>query len=428
VERRVVWVWTLIGSVSLGCAAAHAQARCGAGKDLVVQALERVQADSGPAQLEDANQLLKRAAELCSDLGEAWYYRSLVESKLGHAQIAAYAMRQAQLFPSDAMAERLTPFVLAAPRSRGVGNEAAPSEGPSRPAGAPPEKWALIVGIATFQDKVIPPLDYTADDAKSFADVLLSPKYGQFKAQNVHVLLNDQATTRHIKEQLNWLARSAAPDDIVVVYVAGHGSPREADTAGVSYIITNDTDVGPDGNNPDRDALYATALPMIDLANAVATRVRARRAAIFIDTCFSGNAAQPEQKLMLPGLASGAVSGQTLDHLKQGSGRIVFAASGGEEESLESDSIKHGYFTYYLVQALQQQNGAIPLTQAFSYVQQHVRARAESEAHAEQNPVMSRSEGDTDFTLGGAPATAAMLHIPQANSISLPNLAINTSR
>jgi uncharacterized caspase-like protein len=390
------------------CVGAHAQ-RCGAGKDLVVQALERVKADSGASQLEDADQLLKRAIELCSDLGEAWYYRSLVEAKLGHAQLAAYSMRQAQLFPSDAMADQQNPFVLAAPRSRGLGTEENTPGAPARPSGAPAEKWALVVGIASFENKVIPPLSYTASDAQSFADVLTSPKYGRFKPQNVHILLNDQATTRHIKEQLNWLARSAAPGDLVVVYIAAHGSPREADTAGVSYIITHDTDVGPDGNNPDRDSLYATALPMVDVANAVATRVRAQRAAIFLDTCFSGNAAQPEAKLMAPGIASGAVSNETLDHIKQGAGRIIFAASGGEEESLESDSIKHGYFTYYLVQALEQDDGSIPLTQAFTYVQQHVRARAESEAHAEQNPVMSRSESGTDFTLGQPLATTASL-------------------
>ena len=49
----------------------RAEGRCGAGVDLVVQALEKVKADSKPAQLEDANQLLKRATELCAELGDA---------------------------------------------------------------------------------------------------------------------------------------------------------------------------------------------------------------------------------------------------------------------------------------------------------------------------------------------------------------------
>jgi hypothetical protein len=48
------------------------QAGCGAAKDLTVQALERMQANSDSSQLQDANELLKRASDLCSKLGEAW--------------------------------------------------------------------------------------------------------------------------------------------------------------------------------------------------------------------------------------------------------------------------------------------------------------------------------------------------------------------
>ena len=59
--------------------------RCGAGKDLVVQALERLRADSPRDELERADELLKRAADLCSEIGEAWYYRALVEAKLGNS-------------------------------------------------------------------------------------------------------------------------------------------------------------------------------------------------------------------------------------------------------------------------------------------------------------------------------------------------------
>jgi hypothetical protein len=40
-------------------------------------------------------------------------------------------------------------------------------------------------------------------------------------------------------------------------------------------------------------------------------------------------------------------------------------------------------------------------------VQQHVHTRAQTEAHAEQNPVLSRSEDNTDFSLGASPATQA---------------------
>ncbi len=389
---------------ALGCfmllPCAQAQGRCGAGVDLVVQALEKMTASASSDQLQDADQLLKRAAELCGELGDAWYYRSLVERKLGHAQLADFAMRQAQKFPSDASTEQQNPFVLSTPpASRAVSGNGGPAANAGGPSGPPGQRWALIVGIGKFTDQVIESLKYTTSDAQSFRDALLDPKIGGFPADHVHTLFNDDATTKNIKMQLNWLARSAGPDDVVVVYVATHGSSRDLDTVGVNYIITHDTEIGP---NYDQDSLYATALPMVEISNAIATRVKAGRAAIFLDTCYSGNAAVNDAKLIGPGIKNASLSPETMAHITQGSGRMVFAAAGTEQESLESDTLKHGFFTYYLVQALQQQGGATPLSKIFDYTQQHVAQTVATQYNTQQNPVMSRSADSTDFALAGS--------------------------
>lgn len=400
----------MVAAFIYSVAAPGAQAqdgRCGAGVDLVVQALEKMSANASNDQLQDADQLLKRAAELCGTLGDAWYYRSLVERKLGNTRVADFAARQAQQFPSDASAEQLNPFVLASPLgSRAVTSNGAPGaniSGPAAHGGGPPgQRWALIVGIGSFTDQNIEPLKYTANDAQSFMDALLDPKIGGFKADHVHSLLNDQATTKNIKMQLNWLARSAGPDDVVVVYVATHGSSRDLDTVGVNYIITHDTEIGA---NIDPDSLYATALPMVDISNAIATRVKASRAAIFLDTCYSGNAAVQESKLIAPGIKNASLSPDAIAHITQGSGRMVFAAAGTDQESLESDALKHGFFTYYLVQALQQVGGAAPLSKIFDYTEQHVSDTVSTQFkqyNVQQTPVMGRSADSTDFALAGS--------------------------
>jgi uncharacterized caspase-like protein len=371
---------------------------CGTGKDLVVQALERIQANSSSAQLVDADELLKRASDLCSESGDAWYYRSLVEAKLGRVRIATFAMQNAQSFSSDALNEGLNPFVLATPGTNGA---------------APPakvrQKWALIIGIGDFADPNIEPLRYSMGDAESFRDVLLDAKGGGFKAGNVRLLTNQDATLRGIKEGINWLARSAAPDDMVVVYVATHGSSRDLDTVGANYIITHDTEVGA---NINPDSLYATALPMVELANAVATRVKARRTAVFLDTCYSGGSTEAGGKLLAPGVATASVSAATLEHISQGTGRIILTASRTDEESLESDTLHHGYFTYFLVQALRDRPEQ-PLSRVFAYVQQHVAEKVAADYkqyNLHQDPVMSRSADDADFSLvaGGEGATASV--------------------
>lgn len=109
---------------------------CYTAKDLVVQALERLRADSGPNDLGDANQLLKRAIDMCAESGDAWYFRALVEAKLNQPPKAEYAIGQARDFGSEALKQGLNPFILchagiAWIQSGGIGEKTA-AEGSAR--------------------------------------------------------------------------------------------------------------------------------------------------------------------------------------------------------------------------------------------------------------------------------------------------------
>lgn len=398
------------------CAPAWAQGpRCGAGKDLVVQALERVTPQSDRSAFEDALQLLKHAVSECSELGDAWYYRSLMEQRLGHDALAKYALDKARFNGSEAMQQGLNPLVLSTPAGRGFAAVARPGDsggvsapaaqpsGPAKPPGPIQQKWALVVGIGRFSDQSIPRLNYTTSDASAFAAELTDPAIGRFPATHVHVLTDDQATTKNIKEGLNWIARHAEPDDLVLIYMATHGTPRTADSAGgANYLVTFDTEAN-SGGNIDEDALYATAYPMVELANAVATRMKALRTAVILDTCYSGGSLTNQSPLMSAGLANTAPSGPMLDRMTEGTGRIVMAASRVDEESLESRELQHGYFTYFLLQAIKDGKGIAPLSQVFNAAAQQVAQRASAQG-LRQHPVMSRSSEDADFALGVAGA------------------------
>ena len=420
---RLGWAW-FVAAAGLALAAFVGQSvqaqgeRCGAGRDLVVQALERVTPASDNGSFEDAPQLLKHAVSECGELGDAWYYRSLVEKRLGHDALAKYSMEKARFNGSEAMDEGLNPLVLATPEGRGfgavarpgaIGSSTAPAQpAPARPPGPIQQKWALVVGISRFSDQAVPKLNYTTADATAFAAELTDPAIGRFPAANVRVLTDEKATTKAIKEGLNWIARQAQPDDLVLIYVATHGTPRTADsTGGANYFVTYDTEITSagagtaDSGGADEDALYATAYPMVELANAVATRMKALRTAVILDTCYSGGSLTNQSPLMAAGLANTAPSGPMLERMAQGTGRIVMAASRVDEESLESRELQHGYFTYFLLQALKAGKGAAPLSQVFSTAAQQVAQKASAQG-LRQHPVMSRSAEDADFALRAA--------------------------
>jgi uncharacterized caspase-like protein len=384
-------------------------ARCGAGQDLIVQALEHAGPQSSNTDFEDALQLLKRASSMCGELADAWYYRSLVEARLGHTPLSKFAADKARLLGSEAQTQNLQPFVLATPAKNGhrglpggSGSANVPGNTPSS-AGAVQQKWALVIGISRFADHNVPRLNYTAGDATAFAALLIDPAIGRFPKENVHTLTDAEATTHNIKEQLNWIARRAGPNDIVVLYLATHGSPRETDSVGgLNYFITYDTEIR-SLDHPDEDALYASALPMVELSSAVATRMRALRTLVVLDTCYSGGSVKKGSRKMGAGLDNVAPSPATLQRMSEGSGRIVLAASRVDQESLESDSLQHGYFTYFLLKTLREGKGLTPLSQVYSSVQQQVSERVASDNRAQglqQNPVMDRSSDDADFALG----------------------------
>jgi hypothetical protein len=388
------------------CSSAWGQGeRCGAGRDLVVQALERITPQSNNSAFEDALQLLKHAVSECGELGDAWYYRSLVEQRLGHDALARYAMDKARFTGSEALRQGLNPLVLATPARRGfiAGDGTKAPSSFVTPLGPVQQKWALVVGISRFSDRNIPRLKYTTADASAFAAQLIDPGIGRFPGSNVHVLTDERATTKNIKEELNWIARHAEPNDLVLIYVATHGTPRALDSSGgANYLVTYDTEVHTAGSF-NEDAMYATAYPMVELANAVATRMKALRTAVIMDTCYSGGAMKNESSLPNVRLANAAPSDQMLARMSQGTGRIVMAASQVNEESLESDELRHGYFTYFLLQALKDGKGIAPLSQVYAAVAQQVAQRV-SAAGWHQHPVMSRSSEDADFALGVAGA------------------------
>ena len=352
------------------------QEQCNLSKDLVVQALERVKAGT-KEEAEDGLQLLKHATEVCINNGDAWYYRSVFEKERGQPGNVQYALDKAKKFGSEAMDQGANPFHLAT-----GGTSAGGSAGTS--AGQLSEKWALVVGISKFQDKHLPRLNYASKDARDFSSLLLDPGVGRFKAANVHALTEGQVTAKELKIELNWLARSAQPNDLVVIFLSSHGTPRNRDTAEVNYIATSDTETEPEDN------LFATAFPMVEISDVVRTRIKAQRTVIFLDTCHSGAA-----------IRDATASDKALDRIRQGVGRAIVTSSSPEEQSYEGKPFDNGYFTHFLLEALRNGKGNDSIEHVYAAVKQNV-SKAAGSIQRKQTPVLSKSERGEEIVIGAA--------------------------
>jgi hypothetical protein len=288
-----------------------------------------------------------------------------------------------------------TPSVLDHTGSARPGNEVAVSPYVRK-------RIALVVGIGSFKDPKINPLSFTSNDARAFAETLNQV----CRFDDVRLLVDFEATRRNILTELEIIARTVKPDDLVVIYIASHGSPTDLDSAGVNYIVTHDSEV---------DNLYATSYKMKDLLDDIQNRIPAQRVVAFIDTCFSGATFKQKPstwvssnrglKIESSGIATKSIEAELRKtgrgirlapvssndgRRQQDIGRIIIASSRQNQKAWESDSIKHGYFTYYLIQALRR-DGAISVQGLYDYLSVEVPKAVLHDRNAEQNPTMVSS-------------------------------------
>jgi uncharacterized caspase-like protein len=338
---------------------------------------------------------LETGTNVCRDVPELWYYRLIVDERLGKPEKELrYVHTQLDKLSFEATYNPFTPPPAAAPP----------------PAQLPPsqvrKKWALVVGIDQFRDPNIHSLHYAVKDSNDFTAFLTDPQGGRFQPDRVRHLVNEQATLGGIREGLGWLRQNVQPDDLVVVYFSSHGTPRDIDPNGVSYVLTHDTSLD------DAAKLYATSLQMIDLVQSLNREIKARRVVLFLDTCYSGDASgargvvRPVWSQAAPAAESPASSAfsAALTTIKLGQGRAVITASRANEQSWESDTLKNGYFTHFLISALSENHAAPTLGAIFTELRDQVSAGVKMQYGQTQTPSSEFSD-QADAIAIGVPET-----------------------
>lgn len=216
--------------------------------------------------------------------------------------------------------------------------------------------YILAVGINQYAN-VDYNLRYAVADANAFAEELSKQqsKLSGFDAVEVISLLDKDATKANILRALARLSgsdkvtlpvleklKTAEPEDVVVVYYAGHGTasgPR-------FYLIPHDL-----GYTGSRTEIGEDALKNI-LSHSISDRdlelafekIDAGRILLVIDACNSGQALEAEEK------RRGPMNSKGLAQLAYEKGMYILTAAQGYQAALEAAQLGHGYLTYALVE------------------------------------------------------------------------------
>ena len=209
--------------------------------------------------------------------------------------------------------------------------------------------YALIVGASRYDH--FESLKYTDDDAYRIYAFLKSPEGGAVPEDHIRILIDESAIAENIYKGLDDIIAMAGPEDEVLVYLAGHGLQG-------SYIPTDS-----DG--------YRNKVSYDDIKERLSSCV-ARQKVVIADACYAGSL-----------LAAKTPMFESVDLFYKelsatAAGTAFLLSSKSEEYSLESQGLRQGIFSHYLIEGLKGKadtdaNKLVTLDELYTYVYKNVR-------------------------------------------------------
>lgn len=218
--------------------------------------------------------------------------------------------------------------------------------------------YVLAIGVNAYANSQYN-LKYAVADADAFGEEVSRQqnrlkRFAEIKVVN---LRDSEASKANILAALKRLAgtetnenipaslaalKPAQPEDVVIIYFAGHGTAQQNQF----YLIPHD--LGYDGARTQLDAaglqtILSHSISDRELETAV-EGLGADQLLLVIDACNSGQALEASEK------RRGPMNSKGLAQLAYEKGMYILTAAQGYQAALEAAQLGHGYLTYALVE------------------------------------------------------------------------------
>lgn len=206
---------------------------------------------------------------------------------------------------------------------------------------------AVVVGINKYQDPRIKDLFFARSDAEAFYRLLENINA---KERHIQLILDENATKRDLSIAIGEeLPRISKPEDVIILYFAGHGTPEI--NSGVDdisrYLVPYDAD---------HRNIFSTAIDMeLELYRWFERLKKPKLVIVFLDACFSGRAGGRSFRGLRFRKATAHLHTRgniSLKDLDLGEGRLIITACDENQVARENPLLQHGIFTYFLIRSL----------------------------------------------------------------------------
>jgi uncharacterized caspase-like protein len=247
--------------------------------------------------------------------------------------------------------------------------------------------YAVVVGVAGYRAQGLPPLPLAVlNDAVDVTRTLWDPDICGYRADRVHLLLEEQATVQAVRQELEWLVNRCTEEDTAVIFFSGHGWTGDRK----SYLACYDAWPGP----PCRGMIEGEELA------GYLSAIPAGRLVVLLDSCFSGGISEiRDSRASASGGYPGGLDEGTYEKLCAGRGRVLLASSGSSEKSVALPRERNSLFTSCVLRGLRgeadsHELGAVGIFDLFRFVSKEVQEKS----NGFQNPLLKARMMD-DFPM-----------------------------
>ncbi len=236
----------------------------------------------------------------------------------------------------------------------------------------------VTIGINEYRNPALN-LNYGVPDATGIREFFEAQPRKLFDEVQFHSLENREATRANIKEMITSLTETK-PDDVVIIYYAGHGETVDKDW----YLIPADL-VYPERE----DEIREKGIKSDELQKWVGD-ITANKVVMFMDACKSGAALKAFR---------GFGERKALARLARSSGVHIVAAAAKDQFATELKQLGHGAFTYALLDGLKGEadyakDNVVNIRELTTYIENRLPDLSEEVAGRPQFPVINSRGGD----------------------------------
>lgn len=220
-----------------------------------------------------------------------------------------------------------------------------------------------------------------------------------------HIRFAPDATLGEMNFAIYWLGNMLKAYDgegKAIVYYSGHGMPDESGKE--AYLLPVD------GFSQSTEGALSTKSLYKKLGE-----MNSKHIVVFLDACFSGAKRDGKMLASSRGVAIKAKTDPVSDNT------VVFSAAQGDETAYPFKSQRHGLFTYYILDKMQQSGGSTTLGELSDYVTQNVKRKAVVENNGKsQTPTVIASSNNNGWRDWRFAASAAKKYEDRVVTLDQP--------